>query len=456
MPSTPSSSINRAPADPLPVTLPHGSEAPHGWRWAPAWILAYVALWPAPGYAEGVLVLGALVAIVKLLASRFRGGSQLLSGPAWALTSVLFFAYWLPEVVSAFDAVDHNRALGESLKDLRYLPFLWLVASAVASEAGGRTTFGGLAIIVGVWTLDALLQALTGTSPLFFGIDSIKQAISGHGMCSAAEIAAADRLSGVLGPCNLKLGPVIASLSPFALYAAGRRFGAAGWLVAAAAVGMVVVLAGSRASWITFALVLVWSGWRLLGWKRLLGVLAFGAIALVLLGVASPQVRERLERTTHALSVSVAGVDSALSGRARIWGAAACMAREHPFNGVGARNFRNAFPACDPAPGETAAWGEGPALHAHQIGLEVLSETGGFGLLLWLAGVALGWRAWRFADTAARERARPAMLALVVTLFPFNTHLAFYSTFWGGLTLLLAALYAGSLLAREDGIRATV
>jgi hypothetical protein len=39
------------------------------------------------------------------------------------------------------------------------------------------------------------------------------------------------------------------------------------------------------------------------------------------------------------------------------------------------------------------------------------------------------------------------MLALAVTVFPFNTHLAFYSTFWGGFTLLLAALYAGSLLA---------
>ncbi|MGH8078202.1 MAG: O-antigen ligase family protein [Lysobacter sp.] len=443
--------MNRPSAESAPVASARGSLAPQGWRWAPAWILAYVALWPAPGYAEGVLVLGALIAIFKLLASRFRGGSQLLSGPAWALTSVLFFAYWLPELVSSFDAVDHTRALGESFKDLRYLPFLWLAASAVANEAGRRVTFGGLAIIVGVWTVDALLQAITGTSPLFFGIDSIKQAISGRGMCSAVETAAVDRLSGVLGPCNLKLGQVIASLSPFVLLAAGRRFGAIGWMVAAAVVGMVVVLGGSRASWITYALVLVLSGWRLLGWKRLLGMFAFGAIVVVVLGVASPQVRERLDRTTRALSASEEGVDSALSGRARIWGAAACMAREHPFNGVGARNFRTAFPACDPTPGETAAWGAGPALHAHQLVLEVLSETGGFGLLLWLAGIALGWRAWRFADAAALERARPAMLALVVTLFPFNTHLAFYSTFWGGLTLLLAALYAGSLLARDDG-----
>ena len=54
-----------------------------GRRWAPAWVLAYVALWPAPGYAEGVLVLGALVAIAKLLLQRFRGGTRLLSHQAW-------------------------------------------------------------------------------------------------------------------------------------------------------------------------------------------------------------------------------------------------------------------------------------------------------------------------------------------------------------------------------------
>ncbi len=161
--------------------------------------------------------------------------------------------------------------------------------------------------------------------------------------------------------------------------------------------------------------------------------------------------RERGERTTMALTADEQGVDLALSGRARIWGAAACMARQPPINGVGIRDFREAFPACDPQPGVKAAWGEGPAFHAHQIVLEILSETGAIGLLLWLAGAALAWRAWRYATEKARERARPAMLALAVTVLPLNTHLAFYSTFWGGVALLLAALYAGSLLARDDG-----
>lgn len=412
-------------------------------------MLAFVALWPAPGYAEGVLVLGALAAIVKLLLARFRGGTHLLSAQAWALTSVLFFAYWLPQLASAFDAIDTRHAFYKVATGLRYLPFLWLAAAAVATTQARRITFVGLGVIAGIWTLDALVQAVFGTSPLFFGIDAIKHGISGHGMCTASEAQAVDRLSGILGPCNLKLGLVLASLSPFALYAATWRFGPIGWTVAAAALGVVVLLAGARASWITYALVLLFSGWRLLGWKKLAGVFAFGAVALVLLALLSPQVRERIVRTTQVVTADQEGVDVALSGRTRIWGAAVCMAREHPVNGVGARGFRNAFPHCDPEPGKLAAWGQGPALHAHQIVLEILSETGAIGLLLWLAGAAMAWRAWRYAAAAARERARPAMLALAVTVFPFNTHLAFYSTFWGGLTLLLAALYAGSLLARE-------
>ncbi|MFT3755072.1 MAG: O-antigen ligase [Pseudoxanthomonas sp.] len=433
------------------VSNPTTVETPaYGWRWAPIWVLLFVALWPAPGYAEGVMVLGALAAIMRLLLVRFRGGTRMLSGTAWALTSVLFFAYWFPELVSAFDAVDHGRAMKESLVDLRYLPFLWLAAAAVANERGRRITFGGLAVIVAVWTLDALLQAAFGTSPLFWGIDQLKQVISGHGMCRVDQVASVDRLSGVLGPCNLKLGMVLASLSPFALFAAGRRFGRVGWLIMAVAIGLVVLLAGARAAWLTYALVLLFSGWRLLGWKWLLGLFVTGMLALLVLDAASPQFHQRIQRSAAALADSEDNVDVALSGRVRIWRAAACMVREHPVNGIGARNFRNAFPDCDPAPAEQPEWGHGPAHHAHQIVLEVLSETGIVGLLLWLAGAALAWRAWRYASAAAKERARPAMLSLAVTVFPFNTHLAFYATFWGGLALLLAALYAGSLLARDD------
>jgi len=285
---------------------------------------------------------------------------------------------------------------------------------------------------------------------LFWGLDQLKQLVSGRPMCTAEQMAGIDRLSGFLGPCNRKLGVVMASLSPFLLFAAARRMDSLGWILAAGAIGLVILLAGARASWITYALVLVASGWRLLGLRRLFGVLAAGLLILTLLAMSSTQFRERIRLTTHALTANESGVDTALSGRGQIWSAAGCMIVEHPINGVGARGFREAFPGCDTGSGERPAWGQGPAFHAHQIVLEVLSETGVIGLLLWLAGAALAWRAWRYAPPQAKDRARPAMLALAVTVFPFNTHLAFYSTFWGGLTLMLAALYAGSLLARDD------
>ncbi len=413
-------------------------------------MIAFVALWPLPGIAEGVLVLGALYAAVRMVQLRLQGKQRLLSSPAWALTSILFLGYWLPQAFSAFDAIDPGTAWRKAAAGLRYLPFMWLVAIAVATPQRRALTLGGLALITGLWTVDALAQAIVGTSPLFWSMDQLKWAFSGHGLCAPEEMALVDRLSGVLGPCNLKFGQVLASLSPFLLFAASRRAGILGWSLVAAAVGVVLVLAGSRAAWLTYALVLVFSGWRLIGVRGLLACLAVGAVAAVVLTVSVPQVGDRVARTAMAWEGESDGVNQALSGRAQIWSAATCMIEAHPINGVGARGFRDAYPGCNPDPAAQEVWGAGPALHAHQILLEILSETGILGLLLWLAAVAQAWRAWRFAPPEARERARPAMLALAVTVFPLNTHLAFYSTFWGGLTLLLAALYAGSLLAKDE------
>ena len=40
-------------------------------------------------------------------------------------------------------------------------------AAPVADERGRRTTFAGLGVVMAAWTLDALLQAVAGPSPLF-------------------------------------------------------------------------------------------------------------------------------------------------------------------------------------------------------------------------------------------------------------------------------------------------
>lgn len=432
------------PVDPLPrrpVSL--------SWRWAPASVLAFVALLPVPGIAETVLVLAALLTVAWLLRLRIGGRvGALPQASLWTLLGILFLATWLPQLLSVPDAVQPARALGKVAAGLRHLPFMCLAAMAVASSRGRKATFTGLALIAATWSLDALLQALFSVSPLFWMLDQFKQLLSGHALCQAGDVIAAGRINGVFGGCNPKLGQVLASLSPFLLLVAAGRWGRVGWALAAVLAGACILLSGSRASWVTYALVLLFTGWRVLGMRWMVLAMLVALAGAAGLAVGSAQVRERIVATLPALSGKATDIDAALAGRGRIWGGALCMVREHPINGVGVRGFREAWPECDPASGRAAAWGDGPALHAHQLVLEILSETGVLGLLLWLAGAALAWRGWRRASRPARQRAWPAALALLVTVFPFNTHLAFHSAFWGAVVLLLAGLYAGALTAR--------
>ena len=125
------------------------------------------------------------------------------------------------------------------------------------------------------------------------------------------------------------------------------------------------------------------------------------------------------------------------------------MTADHPVNGVGVRNFRDEYKRYAQADDPFISGDQQGAFHAHHWLLEVLSETGAIGLICWLAGFYAMWRAWGWAPKNARQLAFVPMLACVAVLFPLNTHLAFYSTFWGGCWLLLLALYAGCLGAQD-------
>jgi len=411
----------------------------------PYWVLAFVALWSNRGLAEAVLTLGLIVVGVRWVQLYRRGQVGLvLNKPAWLLATGLFLAWWLPQCLSLWGAVHPSSAWRKVIGGLRYLPLMGLMASAVMTAQRRKITFNGLAIISAIWLLDVLIQAVWGISPLFWSMEQLRS-IGKQTVCNISSASSGGhRLSGIFGYCNPKLGQVLASLSPFLLYAVSTRWGKIAWLLTASLLMVAITLSGTRAAWITYALVLALYGVYLLGIRAALAIVVSGVLIMGALTMASDPVRVRMSQTFMAFNGDKAGVDIALSGRVVVWQGALCMIAEHPFNGVGVRGFRHAWAECNPTP--DTIWGRMPASHAHQIVLEVLAETGFIGLLFWLAGTLLAWRAWRFADINARKTAYPAMLALLVTVFPLNTHLAFYGTFWGEVTLMLAALYAGALL----------
>ncbi len=373
--------------------------------------------------------LGALLGFFLMVWQKLAHRSTWLSREAWLMTLVFFLAYWLPELFSAFDAINAKRAWREVLFDLRYLPFLWLIALSVSNEKGRQLIFSGLAIISLFWALDGMIQVLTGFS-------------LGGAMTE-------DRLSGIFGSDNLKLGLVLAALSPFTLDWANKRGGVWAWCGVALLVGTVVLWAGARAGWVMFGLVILISGWQVLGRKRLLLFFFASTLVLLLSYFASPELRARFERTETALAGETGGVDHALSGRISIWKTALKITADHPVNGVGVRNFRDVYKQYADKDDPFISADQQGAYHAHHWLLEVLSETGVIGLLCWMTGFFAMWRAWQWSPPKARQLAFVPMLACVVVAFPLNTHLAFYATFWGGCWLLLLALYAGCLGARD-------
>ena len=395
----------------------------------PFWLV--VALLPFGRSSElgtALCLLGVIMLFARdPQALRQHAGARLL---LWLLA-----AYVGAALLSAVDAIMPGKSWGTVAALLRYAPLGLYACFAIRREHKLQALYVAVAWVLALWCADAWLQALTGWS------------LGGH--------AEAERVSGIFGADNLKLGPTLAVLSPFALWSARWRWGLPGLLLAFALVLGPVLLAGSRAAWLCYALVALGFAWReARSPLRFAGFCVIAAVLLALAGgiawKASARFHDRVERTLLALQGTDQSIDTALSGRLEIWHTGVNMFMAHPINGVGVRGFRYAYPQYAAANDhfvvttEACGVGEG-ACHAHQLVLEVLAETGTLGLLLWLAAVVLAWRAWRRVGAAARARAFPATLALGVMLFPLNTHLAFYSAWWGLLFAWLLGLWCAAL-----------
>ncbi|MDR2011807.1 MAG: O-antigen ligase family protein [Rhodanobacter sp.] len=394
-------------------------------------MLAVIVLLPLGRGSEAAVAVGAVAGIVLIARRRID-----LRAPAARRVLVLFACYWMAALLSAVAAVEPARTWSTVADTLRFLPFALFTVWALRRVQTWPMLVRVVGVIVALWALDAYVQMATGYS-----------------LGGPAE---KERVSGIFGAGNLKLGPVLATLAPFALVAARERFGGRGLALAFIVLAVPILLAGSRAAWLSYALAGALFAWQQTRDARRFLALS-GALAVIVAAIGafawhdSARFGARIERSLLALHGTQAAVDEASAGRLSIWHTALAMSAAHPLTGVGVRGFRYAYPRYA-APGDrfvdtTTDIG---ASHAHQIVLEVLSETGVIGLAFWLAGAWFAWDAWRRASAIVRERALAPALALAVMTFPLNTHLAFYSAWWGLLFWWLLALYCAALQEPAD------
>jgi len=404
----------------------------------PFWLV--IALLPVGRSSE----LGTFLCLLGVVMLFARHPSALREHEGARLLLWLLAAYVGAALLSSFASFAPGKSWSTVAALLRYVPLGLYACFAIRREDKLDALYVAVAAVVAFWALDAWVQTLTGWS------------LGGH--------AEAQRISGIFGATNLKLGPTLAVLSPFVLWSARQRWGFKGLLLAFLLLLGPVLLSGSRASWLSYALVALAFAWHAARSPiRFLGMAGAGVLLLLLAGgvawKTSERFHTRVERTLVVLEGTDQALDSALTGRLDIWRVSLKMFEAHPVTGVGVRAYRYAYPQFAPPNdhflvAEACGDGEG-ACHAHQLLLEILTETGALGLLLWLAGTVLAFRAWWKAGPAARECAFPVTTALAVMLFPLNTHLAFYSAWWGLLFgwllgLWCAALYVQPAVAKES------
>lgn len=351
--------------------------------------------------------------------------------------SLMFLCLWVPIVLSVPDSLWFKKSLSTALTYPRiYFAGIYLIW-ALREELARQRLLKLSAWLLMFWVFDALVQAVIGYDLLGY--------------------AYPERLNGLFGPENWKLGLTLAMLSPV-VWEYVSRVGAK-WHLALAWLGtaIVVLLASNRESWIVFALATAVWGWdyaRRLGFHPFKLLLPIG-LAAVFAGVAAyqtnPKFAQRIDQSLTVFDFTFESLNDATSYRAHLWRNALDVLRNHPVNGAGVRSYRYAYAQYagpdDPYVGPDRTG----MIYAHQLVLEVGSETGAIGLLGLAAFFVLFLRAAR--ASRLQPLAWAAWLSAFAWLFPLNTHTAVYSAYWSLLMgWLIAVGQAAHIDARRRGI----
>jgi O-antigen ligase len=396
----------------------------------PAWIaVLFFALLPFGRLAEAPLMVFALALPFLLRSPAHR---QRISGIA-ALVVPLFLCFWLPMVLSSFDSYAPETSSLKSLAALRYLAAALSISVLLRPDSARWRVLRWTAFLLVFWAVDGFVQ-------LFFGSDLL--GISMH----------PDRLNALFIRQYQFYGPTLAMLSPLLLEYARRRWSPWAWMLSFSLILGAVLIAGMRSGWLIMAIVLAVYLLLLLHRENRELRFATASIPVLAAGVmlagylASPLFQARVEQSLSVLEGTASAVDFASSERVPIFRAGYAMYRAHPVNGVGVRAFEAAYPEYA-LPGDIhlqKSGGTRGALHAHNVVLEIMADTGTIGLIGLAVAIMLCWRFWRRMTPAHRQEAFPYALALVLVLFPVNSHFAMFGTYLSSLIWVLVGLWAAT------------
>jgi len=357
---------------------------------------------------------------------------SMLNAAVWAVP--LFLCFWLPMVISSIDSFMPGKSWIQSLAAVRFLAAALSMAALLNDPSLRYHTMRWIAYLLIFWALDGFMQ-------LSFGIDFF--GIAMH----------PDRLNAMFVDHYQFYGPSLAMLSPLALEYARRNWPSWAWALTFTLILGAVMISGMRSGWLSMGVVLLTYTFLMLRRdngelrRAMLTIPILAVLVLTLSYFTSPLFQQRLELTRAAYENTDAAINYASSERLPIFATALRMYRHHPVNGVGVRAFPGAYMvyAGDDDIHIAKTGGRSGATHAHNVVLEVMSDTGTIGLAGLMLAVIYAIRQWRRASPAQRQDAFPFMLAVVLILFPLNSHFSVYGTYTSSLLWFLLGLWASTI-----------
>ena len=351
----------------------------------------------------------------------------------------IFLCFWLPILISSFDSYMPQKSWVSSIAALRFLAAALSMAVLLRADSARWRVIRWTSFLLVFWAVDGFVQ-------LIFGNDLFGIAMN------------PDRLNAMFVQKYQFFGPTLAMLSPLLLEHARRHWPAWAWVGAFTLTLGAVLIAGMRAGWLVMGLVLV--VYMLLMLRRenrelrkaSLSIPVFVLTAIIGSYLVSPLFQARLEQSLSVTDGSVSALAIASTDRLVIFENSLTMFKAHPVNGVGVRAFPKAymkFADKDDIHIQRSG-GKSGATHAHNLVLEVMSDTGSIGLLGMLIGFGLVLRFWRSLTSARRTEAFPFAFALTLMLFPLNSHFALYGTYMSSLTWMLFGLWAACIDNNPD------
>lgn len=363
----------------------------------------------------------------------------LIQDPALKIFSLVFLGLWLPLLISLPDAVNSEHSAHTIFPYLRFF-FAGIFIIKELSKDSDRLKFivASLFYIVLFWCVDATIQFVFGKNLLGFPYET------GH-------------ITGMFHPKNT-ISHTCSVLSAFLflyvyIHAEKNKY----LVLSIVPLFFIILLSGRRAAGVM--LTLSSSGFLFYGFIYSINRKAFiKTLVIVSLFVTTlfastimfhMPTNNRFKSTLGLFSTNYDAINHATAFRLPIWKTAYAIFKSNPVNGIGPRGFRHVYKDYAPTDDMFAVTNDIPT-HPHIIILEILAETGLIGFLGYLLALYLLVR--QTQKSKDKKNLFPFFITVIVAIFPFNTHMAFYGSIWSSMVWLLLALYfSRAKLALNDG-----